>query len=104
MILCSRCILPETFPRIKFDEAGVCNHCRQEESTVAGALAKKEKYCRRLDELVTETVGKGPSYDVIMAYSGGKDSSYTLRLLKERYHLRMVAFTLDNHFVSPAAW
>jgi hypothetical protein len=71
---------------------------------VAGALAKKEKYCRRLDELVTETVGKGPSYDVIIAYSGGKDSSYTLRLLKERYHLRMVALTFDNHFVSPAAW
>ena len=28
MKLCTRCVLPETFPGIKFDEHGVCNHCR----------------------------------------------------------------------------
>ena len=39
-----------------------------------------------------------------MAYSGGKDSSYTLKLLRERYDLKILAFTLDNHFVSPVAW
>jgi len=39
-----------------------------------------------------------------MAYSGGKDSSYSLKLLRERYDLRMVALTLDNHFVSPITW
>ena len=25
---CSKCILPETFPGIKFDEEGVCNYCK----------------------------------------------------------------------------
>ena len=104
MVICSRCILPETFPRIKFDEAGVCNHCLQEESTVAGALAKKKIFCQKLDELVNETRGKAPNYDVIMAYSGGKDSSYTLKLLKERYDLRLIALTFDNHFVAPTSW
>ena len=39
-----------------------------------------------------------------MAYSGGKDSSYTLKILRERYNLRILAFTFDNHFVSPFAW
>jgi len=24
---CTRCILPETFPGIEFDEDGVCNYC-----------------------------------------------------------------------------
>ena len=24
---CTRCILPETFPGIRFDEKGVCNYC-----------------------------------------------------------------------------
>jgi hypothetical protein len=102
--ICSRCILPESFPHIKFDEAGVCNHCRQEESIMAVAPARKQKYCHKFDELVAEIKGKASNYDVIMAYSGGKDSSYVLRLLKEKYNLRIIALTFDNHFVSPAAW
>ncbi|MBW2109625.1 MAG: hypothetical protein JRI36_13305 [Deltaproteobacteria bacterium] len=38
-----------------------------------------------------------------MAYSGGKDSTYTLKLLKEQFDLRILALTFDNHFVSPMA-
>ncbi len=102
--LCTRCILPETFPNIKFDEAGICNHCRQEESALAKAPARKADYRQKLDDLVAATKGKAPSYDAIMAYSGGKDSSYTLKLLRERYDLRVLALTFDNHFVSPTAF
>ncbi len=102
--LCSRCILPETFPNIKFDVDGVCNHCRQEESSLAKAPARKADYRQKLDDLVATTKGKAPSYDAIMAYSGGKDSSYTLKLLRERYDLRVLALTFDNHFVSPTAF
>ncbi len=102
--ICSRCILPETFPGIKFDDHGICNHCRREESTLGKAPLKKAEYRQRLDELVTAVKGHAPSYDVVMAYSGGKDSSYTLKLLKERYDLRILALTFDNHFVSPVAW
>jgi tRNA(Ile)-lysidine synthase TilS/MesJ len=104
MHLCSRCILPDTFSTIQFDDAGVCNHCRQEEKGVEESSAKKEKYRQRLDELVRKVKGEAPSYDVIMAYSGGKDSSYTLKMLKERYDLRILAITFDNHFIAPVAW
>jgi len=27
--LCTRCVLPETFPGIKFDDEGVCNYCHR---------------------------------------------------------------------------
>ena len=104
MKLCSHCILPETFPGIKFDASGVCNHCRQEESAIAKAPEKKYEYRQKLDALISETKGKAPSYDVICAYSGGKDSSYTLKILRERYNLRIIALVFDNHFISPVAW
>ena len=29
---CTKCVLPETFPRIKYDENGVCNYCLNYES------------------------------------------------------------------------
>ncbi len=43
------------------------------------------------------------SYDVLMAYSGGKDSSYTLKILKEKYGLKILALTFDNGFLSSFA-
>jgi uncharacterized Zn finger protein (UPF0148 family) len=103
LIICNKCILPVTFPGIKFDGQVICNHCRREESAAAKAPDKKEKYRKRLDQLVNDIKDKALSYDVIMAYSGGKDSSYTLKLLKERYDLRLIALTFDNHFLSPVA-
>ncbi|RLB16655.1 MAG: hypothetical protein DRG82_08525 [Deltaproteobacteria bacterium] len=102
--LCTRCILPETFPGISFDKEGVCNHCRREEKALAKSPEKKASYRDRLDTLIADIKGKFPAYDAVMAYSGGKDSSYTLKLLKERYGLRILAVTFDNHFVSPMAW
>jgi tRNA(Ile)-lysidine synthase TilS/MesJ len=44
---------------------------------------------------------KGTSdYDVLMSYSGGKDSTYTSVLLKEDYELNVLAVTFDNGFIS----
>jgi hypothetical protein len=36
-------------------------------------------------------------------WSGGKDSTYTLTLLKEQFGLKVLAFTFDNGFVSETA-
>jgi predicted PP-loop superfamily ATPase len=104
MKICNKCILPETFPGIKFNDQGICNHCQRAEDAGVDIDEKKLEYHDRLDELIKSVKGQSSSYDVIMAYSGGKDSSYTLKILREQYDLKILAFTLDNHFVSPAAW
>jgi len=38
-----------------------------------------------------------------MAYSGGKDSTYTLDLFKNKYKLNVLALTFDHGFISPFA-
>jgi hypothetical protein len=101
MTICSKCVLPETFPGISFDEHGVCNFCRAFKGQ--GALeVSKEKFRRKFDKLIEEKRKPG-GYDCLMAYSGGKDSTYTLAILRERYDLSILALTVDNGFVSPAA-
>lgn len=102
-LLCRRCILPETFPGIKFDAKGICNHCRREEKSAGKVPEKKVVYRKKLDDLIVECRDRAPVYDVIMAFSGGKDSSYTMKLLKEIYGLKILALTFDNHFISPAS-
>lgn len=111
MKLCARCVLPETFPGIKFDAGGVCNHCRQAEKrseTLAPNQARyQQKFFDLLDRLKRETRNTPPgtgfvdhSYDVLLAYSGGKDSSYTLQVLKKDFNLRVLAITFNHGFVS----
>jgi tRNA(Ile)-lysidine synthase TilS/MesJ len=79
----------------------VCNYCLRDEKIIEKVPEKRKEYRKRLDELIREVKSTAPVYDAIMAYSGGKDSSYTLKLLREHYDLRMIALTFDNHFLSP---
>jgi len=98
---CTRCILPETFPGIKFDEEGVCQYCRRAPS--AERLAEQKANLRARFEHLSDQVRHKPGYHCLVAWSGGKDSTYTLWMLKEEYDLHVLAFTFDNGFVSPAA-
>ncbi len=102
MLLCSRCILPETFPGIKFDRKGVCNFCGSFKGQ-SDLEQQKREYKQKFGDLLTVLTGKG-RYDALMAYSGGKDSTYTLYILKAKYKLNVLAVTFDNGFISSRAF
>ena len=95
---CSRCILPETFPGIAFNRDGVCNHCARFKEDALPA-EKQAKYEKKFLELIHAQRAES-SYDLIMAYSGGKDSTYTLDLFVNKYKLKVIALTFDNSFIS----
>lgn len=99
MKFCTRCVLPETFPGINFNEDGICNYCV---NTPTPDDDKKNYYKARLDELIDGVKGKG-EYDIILAFSGGKDSTYTMKILIEEYNVRILALTFDNGFLSPVS-
>lgn len=101
MKLCTRCILPETFPGISFDHNGVCNHCQRYKGHDV-TIAQKQKYEKKFLELLA-TRRTQSTYDILVAYSGGKDSTYTLDVLINRYQLKALALTFDNGFISPRA-
>lgn len=98
---CTKCILPSTFPGISFNDQGVCNHCQRYKGKALNTR-QQEKYEGKFLKLLAEKRRAG-DYDVIVAYSGGKDSTYTLDLFVNRYQLRVLAATLDNSFISPKA-
>ena len=107
MKVCTQCVLPETFPGIRFDLDGVCNYCQTYKKHAGdfydNKLRYKEKFLQLLNELNQhKQLNKldQRSYDVLMAYSGGKDSSYTLKLLKKDFNLRVLAITFNQGFAS----
>lgn len=101
MRICSICVLPETFPTVELDAHGVCNYCKSYPG-VKHQDELKQEYLKKFQTLLKDHRGFG-DYDVLMAYSGGKDSTYTLDVFKNYFGLRVLAVTFDHGFVSPYA-
>ncbi|WP_419421502.1 hypothetical protein ACNVED_16115 (plasmid) [Legionella sp. D16C41] len=104
---CKLCINTEYYSSL--NKEGICQEC---ESISAGikqnaGLSQKlgdQKQCEELKNLITSQQGKGDHYDAMILFSGGKDSIFILKELTEQFkQLRILAFTLDNGFMSPYA-
>ena len=93
---CTKCILPKTMPFIEFDDQGVCNYCRNHEPLI---LKGREAY---EDILARYRRGDG-SPDCIVAFSGGRDSSYALHQLKTEFGMTPLAYTYDWAMVNDLA-
>jgi hypothetical protein len=90
---CSKCVLPETFPGISFDEKGVCNYCNSWEPV--RVLGEKE-LIKKLDSYRD----KGSEYDVLIPFSGGRDSSYVVHQMVKKYDMRVMGITVDSGFLT----
>ncbi|MEQ1805305.1 MAG: hypothetical protein ABL900_07995 [Burkholderiaceae bacterium] len=93
---CTRCVLPETMPFIRFDDKGLCNYCRN-------YRAKQLLGEVRLEEFLSKHRSRDGSPDCVIAFSGGRDSSYALHLLKRKYAMNPIAYTYDWGMVTDLA-
>jgi len=85
---CTKCILPETMPFIRFDDQGVCNYCHNYK------LRNVPKPKEELFKLV-EPYRKKEGLECIVPFSGGRDSCYGLHLIVEELKLKPVTYTYD---------
>lgn len=93
---CSRCILPETTPFISFDANGVCNFCHEHRK-----IPYKGKDA--LLKLIEPLRSRDGRPDCIVAFSGGRDSSYGLHVLKKELGMNPIAYTYDWGMVTDVA-
>ena len=100
MKICKKCILPENFKEITFNEEGICCYC-QTNTTVAKKVNISDEFryekCDEIDKIISENKGKG-QYDCVVGFSGGKDSTYLLWKLKNEYKLNILAVVIDHGF------
>lgn len=86
---CTKCILPETMPFIRFDEQGVCNYCNNYKKR------NKPKPKEELLKLVEPYRRPGKELDCIVPFSGGRDSCYGLHLIVKELEMKPVTYTYD---------
>ena len=92
MQICTRCLMPSTQAGITFDERGVCNGCRAFDEKMDIDWEKREKILLKLLEKHRD---KGAPWDCIVPLSGGKDSAFTLYMMKCKYGMTPLAVTFN---------
>lgn len=93
---CTKCLLPETFPGISFNEQGVCSICKDYKR-------KKLKGENALKQLLQENETRESEYDCIVPLSGGRDSCYMIHYMVKEMGARVVAYTYDWGMVTDLA-
>ena len=93
---CKKCVMPNTRPGIKFNEAGFCSACQAYENR------KKINWdlrYRELEKICDKYRGmNGDGYDCAIAVSGGKDSHYQVYLMKEVLKMNPILFSVEDNF------
>ncbi len=95
---CTRCLLPETMPYISFNEEGVCSYCKDYETR--GNYLKGEK---ALEEFISLYRNNSGEPDVLIGFSGGRDSAFGLDYIKNTLGLHPITFTYDWGMVNDLA-
>jgi N-acetyl sugar amidotransferase len=95
--ICTNCIMDTSDPGITFDDAGVCDHCRNFYNVIEPSWHPDERGARALAQIVEQIKrdGKGRDHDCIIGISGGVDSSYLTYYAKAKLGLRPLIFHVD---------
>jgi hypothetical protein len=104
---CTKCIRPETCRDIRFDNEGVCNFCRLFEKRWKKYIeSPDEQYAKnqaKLKKAIDKEKRKNNKYQAILGISGGKDSSYALYLMREKYGINVLTLTMASDYYSNKA-
>ena len=93
---CAKCVLPETFPYINFNENNICNYCENSNNI-------KRKGERKFISIIDKYKKSNNLPDCIVPFSGGRDSSYGLYYLKNKLGLNPISYTYDWGMVTDLA-
>ncbi len=96
IILCKLCLMPDSRPRIVFNKDGICNACVNSfEKQKANWENKKKEFLKLVNEIKKNSQKKNLSYDCIVPWSGGKDSTSIALKLKFEYNLNPLLVTFS---------
>lgn len=100
---CIICGLPDHYSKIQFDEKGVCNYCHfylENREDFENPENLENIFRKKMEDAKQKAKSDGARYDCLVGFSGGKDSTYIIRELKETYGMRVLALTFQNAFAT----
>lgn len=92
--LCKKCILPQNYAGITFNEKGICNLCDDYKSPqYLGEDRLKDDIFKILKDK------KNNKYDCVVGFSGGRDSTYLLWYIVTKLNLKPLLVFVDSGLI-----
>ena len=90
IILCKKCVLPNTRPNVKIENNGICSVCKSFETKRTSLNLNKQK--KKFKILLKQIKKESSGYDVLIPVSGGKDSTWQVYTCL-KFRLNPLAFS-----------
>ncbi|MDD2983060.1 MAG: hypothetical protein PHQ74_06700 [Crocinitomicaceae bacterium] len=95
---CIKCLLPSDYLNIELNQEGVCQHCRDFQTTDFRGVEQLLK-----DIEIPLSLNTSKKYDCVVGFSGGRDSTYLLWYVVKVLKLRPLAVFSDDLFIPEIA-
>lgn len=103
MKVCKQCVLNSNLVGVEINSDGLCNSC----VTYAENKRFNKLFSKHLENKMLEVFESAKSnrntYDALVLFSGGKDSTYLLNISKNKYNLNTLAFSVIHPLVNEVA-
>lgn len=102
-IFCKKCVLHDKVPNVFINDEGICNECVSYKNDTIIDSKIKQDLKKRVEKLFEKVKSENHIYDIMVLYSGGKDSTLLLKMLKEKYKLKVLALQIVHPLVGENA-
>ena len=98
---CNECIMPNSRPRIVFNEEGICNAClHSKKKEKINWNERKLEFLELVNKIKFDTKKNNRLYDCVVPWSGGKDSTSIAIKLKFEFGLNPLLVTFSPLIVN----
>lgn len=101
--ICRNCVLHSGVPEVTINERDLCSLCDFYEADKTIAEEMKKVCIRKTDNLFDKMRDNPRPYDVLVLFSGGKDSTCLIKIVKDIYHLNPIAYTVIHPLMNDMA-
>ncbi|MBT89928.1 MAG: hypothetical protein CMN79_05500 [Spirochaetales bacterium] len=96
ILFCTKCITPNSRPRIVFNAQNICNACTNSENKKKIDWSnRKEEFIKLVSDIKNRDAYFNKDYDCIVPWSGGKDSTSIALKLKFEFGLNPLLVTFS---------
>lgn len=100
---CQTCVLHSGVPNVTIGEDGLCSICSNYKKLEPHEPKMKKYLLQEMENFFEAVKKKKRLYHAIVLFSGGKDSTFLLKMAKERYGLRTLAVSVIHPLVNDTA-
>lgn len=100
---CTNCVLHTGVPNITIDENGSCSICSNYKKFQPHESKMRKYLLQEMENLFDSVKKKKTLYHAIVLFSGGKDSTFLLKMAREKYGLKTLAVSIIHPLVNDTA-